>query len=158
MKNITTILLAGTASVVMSACGGGGGGSSDPVAPISPSDPVVVDTIVVGEMNSKDGVAIAYHYPVEACKSDLLINELQTTVPNAENFLIQVASNDVTCATYDKTEGVDCHAEDSALIDPSYAQYDTSCVIGFDLAVGTTSSIQIMEDTALAAEFTLDAL
>lgn len=140
MKKITTHLLAGTAVMFMTACGGGG--SSDTIDP----------------MTLKDGVAIIYHYPAEVCTSDLLMDELQATIPEAENFLLRVESNDVTCATYGKTDGVDCESEDAAiLIDPSFSEYDTSCVLGFDLVISTASSTQLMEDIALAAEFTLDA-
>lgn len=142
MKQITSILLAGTSAMVMSACGGGG--SSDPVDTTDP-------------MTLKDGIVIIYHYPEEVCTSDQLIDELQATIPEAENFLLRVESNDVTCATYGKTDGVDCESEDAVLIDPSFLEYDTSCVLGFDLAVSTASSTQLMEDIALVAEFTMDA-
>ena len=154
MKQIITILLAGTAAMFMSACGGGS--SSDPTTPV---DPMVL----------KDGIAIIYHYPAEVCQSDILLNELQATVPEAENFLVRVESNDVTCATYNKVEGITdtegCMTEDAALTDPTFLQYDTSCVIGFDINIPVAKVSKITEDTqpqwsediALAVGFALDA-
>ena len=142
MKQIIITLLVGVAAMVMSACGGGG--SSDPVEPVDP-------------MTLKGAVTIIYHYPAEVCTSDGLLNELQTTTPDAENFLLRVENNDVTCSTYGKTDGVDCVLIDTALIDPTFAQYDTSCVIGADFVASSTSTTQFMEDIALTTEFILDA-
>lgn len=157
MKKIITHLIVGTAVMFMTACGGGG--SSDPVDTTDP-------------MTSKDAIAIIYHYPSEACTSDTLLNELELNLPEAENFLIRVESNDVTCATYGKTEAVSdtegCMTFDMITEDPMFSEYDTSCVLGFDLIVGTTaqvskstadttSTVQWTEDVVLATEFTLDA-
>ena len=141
MKHITIILLAGTAAMFMSACGGGGGGDSS---------------------FSGEGVAIIYHYPAEICESDLLLDELEAAMPpEASNISTSVASNEVTCATYGKTDGYDCGTEDMVLLAPGegYEQYDTSCVISFDvnIAAKIIMDTQRSEDIALAAEFALDA-
>ena len=148
------ILSAATGIFLLVGCGGGS--SSDATTPVDP-------------MESKDAIAIIYHYPAEVCQSDILLNELQANVPEAENFLVRVESNDVTCATYNKVEGITdtegCMTEDAALTDPTFLQYDTSCVIGFDINVPVAKVSKITEDTqsqwsediALAVGFALDA-
>ena len=142
MQYLKTALMVGSVAL-FTACGGGGG-SSDPVEQVDP-------------MTLKDGVSIIYHYPAEVCTSTLLREELQPSVPSISDLLIRVESNDVICATYGKTDGVNCQTQDMVLIDPNYEQYDTSCVIGFDLVNYTPTSNQLMEDIGFAAEFTLDA-
>lgn len=127
--------------ILFNGCGGGGGDSDSSV--------------------SADGIAIIYHYPAEICKSDALLAELEAAMPpEAENISTLVATNDVTCATYGKIDGVDCGTGDAAiLVDPSYEVYDTSCVISFDvnIAAKTIMDTQTSEDITLAAKFALDA-
>ena len=144
-------IILGAAVSVFLFVGCGGGSSSDSTTPVD-------------AMASKDGVFIVYHYPAEVCKSDLLLNELQITLPEAYNWLLSVESNSVTCATYGKTDGVDCETEDYILTDPTAGQYDTSCVVGFDIDTALlTKSAKVIgdaqwsEDVALAAEFAMDA-
>lgn len=144
------ILSAATGIFLLVGCGGGS--SSDATTPVDP-------------MESKDAIAIIYHYPAEVCQSDILLSELQANVPEAENFLINVESNTVTCATYGKVDGVTCETEDAALSDATFLQYDTSCVIGFDLNIAYAKSLKVSgdtqpqwsEDIALAVGFALDA-
>lgn len=149
-------IILGAAVGVFLLVGCGGGSSSDSSIPV---DPMVL----------KDGIAIIYHYPAEVCQSDILLDELRANVDGAENFLIYVESNDVTCATYNKVEGITdtegCMTEDAALTDPTFLQYDTSCVIGFDINIPVAKVSKITEDTqpqwsediALAVGFALDA-
>lgn len=144
-------IILGAAVGVLLLVGCGGGGSSDSTTPVD-------------SMASKDAVMIIYHYPAEVCESDLLLNELQIALPEASNWLLSAESNSVTCATYGKTDGVDCTTEDYSLTDPTAVQYDTSCVVGFDIdAALLTKSSKVIgdahssEDIALAAEFAMDA-
>lgn len=142
------IALVSVLSLGLTGCGGGGSTS----VPVDPVDP----------MTTRDGVFIMYHYPAEVCLSDLLLNELKITLPEATNWLLRVESNDVNCATYGKTDGVDCATEDYVLTDPNAIQYDTSCVVGFDLILAKSAKVigdtpQWPENISLAAEFAMDA-
>ena len=148
MKQITTILLTGTAAIFLSACGGGGSSSGGGTPPVDP-------------MTLRDGIMISYHYPAELCESDTLRNELELQVPEAYNWLIRVESNSVNCGTYGKTESVSetggCMTIDIADYDPDALQYNTSCVVGFDLDTATAWSTA-REDIALEMSFALDTV
>ena len=151
MKQIIAMILAGATALFIGACGGGGGSS----------------TPIDDGMTSKDAVFIMYHYPSEVCESNILLNELQIALPEAYNWLVSSASNSITCATYGKTDGVDCMTEDYALIDPTAIEYDTSCVIGFDIDTGLmytkvigdtdNNAPEWSEDVSLATKFATDA-
>lgn len=124
-----------SASIIgLTGCGGGGGG----------------DTV------SGSGLVIVYHYPADVCESPELIPYLEATVPQAYNFDPTVASNDVTCSTYNKTEGVDCITDDYALVNPDYSAVNTSCVVGFDY-VYSTKELSVNEDIALEAGYAVEA-
>lgn len=139
-----------TASIIgLTGCGGGGSSTSVPVESVDP-------------MTTKDLVAIIYHYPAEVCLSDTLLAELKAAIPEAINWLIRVESNNVNCATYGKTDGVDCETDDLVLTDPTAIQYDTSCVMGFDLLLAKSAKTigdnpQWTEDISLATQFAMDA-
>ncbi len=105
-------------------------GSSAPVAPVN-------------LMSERDCIVIFYHYPAKVCKSDLLLDMLKAKVPEAVNLLFHIESSNVSCTTYEKsneitkTEG--CAEKDMILKDSIYT-FDTSCVVGFDLAIGSQMS------------------
>lgn len=142
MKKVTVLSFGLSVAVALSigltGCGGGGGGG---------------DTIY------GNGLAIIYHYPADVCLSPELEDYLNTVVPEAQNLDISVASNEVTCATYNKTEGIDCVTDDFALVNPDPNPYDvnTSCVIGFDY-VYYTKQLSVNEDIALEAIYSTEAV
>ena len=123
MKQITTILLAGTATMFMSACGGGGS-SSDTVDP----------------MTERDAVLIMYHAPVGICEASDFQNYIKDYVFDlgfiVDYWLFREESLNVNCSTYGLANDFDdsggCTATDLTLQDPSFTVNDTSCVIGFD--------------------------
>ena len=127
-----------TASIIgLSGCGGGGGG----------------DTV------TGSGLVIIYHYPADVCESPELLVYLEEFVPQAYNYDISVASNDVTCATYNKTAGIDCDTYDFAEDpdNPYQNPYDinTSCVVGFDYTY-STKELSVNEDIALEASYAVE--
>ncbi len=149
MKQITTILLAGTAAMFMTACGGGGSSGGGGTPP--PADP----------MTLRDGIMIAYHYPAEVCESNTLRDELKLQIPEAYNWLIRVENNSVNCGTYGKDESISdtegCMTIDMADYDSDALKYDTSCVVGFDFDTATEWSTT-REDIALEMSFALDTV
>jgi hypothetical protein len=104
-KTIAGIIVAN----VLIGCGGGSGGGSS-----SPED----------KMSKKDGIFIIYNYQEATCKSKTLFREMQTT-DGVKDLLVQVASNNVSCAVYDKNQN------NCTLMDGKHDS-SLSCVIGFD--------------------------
>ena len=112
-------------------------------------------------MTQRDAIIVFYHYPAEVCVSDDLRNELAVQVPEAYNWLIRVEDNSVNCGTYGKTEQVGdtegCVMMDMADYDSDALQYDTSCVVGFDLDTAAEWSTT-RDDIALEMSFSLDSM
>ena len=149
MKKMSKILISGTIVLFFGACGGSSSGETGQV----PADP----------MMQKDVVVIMYHYPKEICESDTMRSELEVNVPKAKNLLIRSESNDVTCASYGKREeetaAGGCVTKDMSLEDSQFADYDTSCVIGFDIDPGNGMQPSVVKkDIVMQAGFVLDSV
>ncbi len=129
-------------------CGGGSSSGSSTPAP-APVDP----------MTERNMINIVLHYPADICSSNYLQQELERQ--GGTNFIYRVENNNVNCATYGKPDGAtatgNCRVDDMTSVSSSYNQYDTSCVVGYDLPIAQASST-IQEDIALEMSFALDAI
>lgn len=155
MKKITTILLAGTTAMFMSACGGGG--SSDPVETVDP-------------MTERDLIAIFYHTPEGMCEDAEFQSYLKDGLASegyvVDYYLFREETNNVSCATYGRANAIietgGCVTTDLVLEDPSFSVYDTSCVIGVDLdptaqpitKSTSTNSKTVSKDTNIVSTIT----
>jgi len=95
---------------ILIGCGGGDDSSSSS----SPKE----------EMSKKEGVFIFFNYPEKSCESKSLYRKMQV-IDGVKNLLIQVASNNVSCAVYNKNQN------NCKLIDGGFKS-SLSCVIGYD--------------------------
>lgn len=108
--------------------GCGGGSSSD-------------DSTIVDPMTERDLIVIVYHTPPGMCEDVDFQNYLKDGLVSegyvVDYYLFREETNNVSCATYDRaneiTETGGCVTTDLVLEDPSFSEYDTSCVIGVDL-------------------------
>ena len=155
MKKLKALLTILAISFIV---GCGGGGSSDSTTP------------TVDPMTERDLITIFYHTPEGMCEDStfqqLLKDELALQGYVIDYYLFREESNNVSCATYDRaneiTETGGCVTYDLALEDPSFAAYDTSCVIGVDLDLSTqpvakytnASSKTVAKDTNIVSTIT----
>jgi len=145
MRKITAIVLSGTAAFFLSACGGGSSDSTYiPVAPV-PVDP----------MTERDLITIFYHTPDGMCEDvefqDYVKEGLAAEGYVVDYYLFREETNDVNCATYDRTNEITetggCVTTDLILQDPSFSAYDTSCVIGVDIDINAQPTTKYTEET-----------
>ncbi len=138
--------------------GCGGGGSSDSVVEL------------VDPMTERDLIVIFYHSPTGMCEDpdfqQLLKDDLASQGYVIDYYLFREETNNVSCATYgsanDITATGGCTTYDLVLDDPSFAIYDTSCVIGVDLdpfaqpiAKYTNANLKtVAQDTNIVSDIT----
>ncbi len=114
--------------------------------------PIIATSFIVGcgggssnstvdPMTERDLIGIFYHSPTGMCENVEFQNYLKDSIA-AEGYVIDYylfreETNDVSCATYDRAEGITetggCMTYDLVLDDPNFSVYNTSCVIGMDL-------------------------
>jgi len=148
MNNKLKVLVSVIAmSFVMVGCGSSGSSSGSSTPPVDP-------------MSERQIISISLHYPAEVCEDAYVKSDFEAK--GYTNVMLRVENNSVTCATYNKVEGVtstgSCKVQDMVIaIGSSYSQYDTSCVLGFDLGTNTQVATT-QEDMTLNMSSTLDAI
>ncbi len=121
-KYLISLVIALLTVYSLTSCGSSGGSNST-LSNSTPSDPML----------SKDIIVVLYHSPAEECINSSLIDTLKAEIPEGENFIARVATNNVSCSTYNHINSIDCETNDLITEDPQFAQFKTSCVLGTDL-------------------------
>jgi len=127
-------------------CGGGGTGT-------------ITGSVVIDPMTERDLIEIFYHTPTGMCDDpdfqQYLKDELASQGFIIDYYLFREETNNVDCATYDRTNDINdgCLIFDlvDLLQDPNYEQYDTSCVIGVDFDPNAQPAQDTNIDSAISS-------
>ena len=111
MKKSITIVLLSTVALILSACGGSSSSEGSNTLPVDP-------------MTESSLISIIYHVEEGYCSEELQ-NQLIAAAAGVTDYYLREESNDVTCATYNRTVSpTTCSTVDSGMGGP------VSCVVG----------------------------
>ena len=115
-------------------CGGNGGGSD--------SEPATVENV-----SKRSFIFVFHHFPKDSCTTTYL-KKILVRNNRATDLIAQVTTNDVSCATYGKREGI---LYDECLSSDSEYEGEPACVFGYNHS-NTSRKIDNMYEKGLFLE------